>query len=276
MVVSVTGAQPSGASIQVQAGSLRPAIGRLGAGLAIACSVVWLTGCSKAPSLNPVDWWHNAQGGRIAEDRPDPPGADDPYPNLSTVPARPTPPDRDAMKKLTDALVGDRTNARYAAEAAPLADPSSPARHRTCSARAPCRLHHRPVRRAPRRPPARPCPRHPRHRHPPLRRREHRLRPCKARRWMRRLLLWHQSRRSRTCPPPRRHPRYRRPRSVPLRPRKRRRFRPPNSRRRPSRRGCCRRCQPSRPPAPALRRLLRHHHRPRSARFHPRHRPVRR
>ncbi len=126
MVVSVTGAQPSGASIQVQAGSLRPAIGRLGAGLAIACSVVWLTGCSKAPSLNPVDWWHNAQGGRIAEDRPDPPGADDPYPNLSTVPARPTPPDRDAMKKLTDALVGDRTNARYAAEAAPLADPSSP------------------------------------------------------------------------------------------------------------------------------------------------------
>ncbi|GEM_PF-879204 len=121
MVVSVRGAQPSGASKQVQAGSLR-----FGSGLVLACSVVWLTGCSKPPSLNPVDWWHTMQGGRIAEDRPDPPGAEDPYPNLSTVPARPTPPDRDAMKKLTEALVGDRTNAHYSAEAAPLADPSSP------------------------------------------------------------------------------------------------------------------------------------------------------
>ena len=126
MVVSVSGAQPSGASIQVQAGSHRPGIGRPAVGLAFACSVVWLAGCSQPPSLNPVDWWHAMQGGRIAEDRPNPPGADDPYPNLSTVPPRPAPPDRDAMKNLTAALVGDRTNARYAAEAAPLTDPSSP------------------------------------------------------------------------------------------------------------------------------------------------------
>ncbi|MGE0222984.1 MAG: OmpA family protein [Acetobacteraceae bacterium] len=66
------------------------------------------------------------QGGKIAEQRPEPPGADDAYPNLSTVPARPTPPDREAMQKLTTALVGDRTNAQYTAEAAPLPDPSSP------------------------------------------------------------------------------------------------------------------------------------------------------
>ena len=30
------------------------------------------------------------------------------------------------MKKLTDSLVADRTNAQHAAQAAPLADPSSP------------------------------------------------------------------------------------------------------------------------------------------------------
>jgi outer membrane protein OmpA-like peptidoglycan-associated protein len=76
--------------------------------------------------LNPVDWWHDLEGGKIAEERPPPPNADAPYPNLSTVPPRPAPPDRDAMKRLTDALVGDRLNAQHTAEGEPLADPSSP------------------------------------------------------------------------------------------------------------------------------------------------------
>jgi len=89
-----------------------------------ALMILALAGCSS--SLNPVNWWHGLQGGRIAEERPAPPNADAPYPNLSTVPARPTPPDRDAMKRLTESLVGDRTHAQYTAEAAPLADPSSP------------------------------------------------------------------------------------------------------------------------------------------------------
>ncbi|MBN8873496.1 MAG: hypothetical protein J0H67_11715, partial [Rhodospirillales bacterium] len=86
-----------------------------------------LAGCSSDKmSFNPVDWWHGLEGGRIAEERPAPPGADAPYPNLATVPSRPTPPDKDEMKRLTAALVADRTNAQHTAEAAPLPDPSSP------------------------------------------------------------------------------------------------------------------------------------------------------
>lgn len=87
----------------------------------------WLmTGCSSLPSMNPVNWWHRQEGGKIAEERPAPPGADQPYPNMSTVPPRPAPPDQEALTKLTASLVADRTNAQHAAESAPLADPSSP------------------------------------------------------------------------------------------------------------------------------------------------------
>lgn len=96
------------------------------AGLLMGVSALALAGCSSSSSLNPVNWWHGLQGGKIAEDRPPPPGANDPYPNLASVPARPQPPDRDAMKQLTSALVADRRNAQYTAETAPLPDPSSP------------------------------------------------------------------------------------------------------------------------------------------------------
>ncbi len=86
-----------------------------------------LGGCATLEAVNPVNWWHDMQGGKIAEQRPAPPGAADAWPNLSTVPSRPAPPDRDAMKKLTESLVADRANAQYTAEAAPLPDPSSAA-----------------------------------------------------------------------------------------------------------------------------------------------------
>jgi outer membrane protein OmpA-like peptidoglycan-associated protein len=76
--------------------------------------------------MNPVNWWHRQEGGAIAKERPEPPGADQPYPNIASVPAKPSPPDAKAMKELTDSLVADRTNAQHEAEAAPLADPSSP------------------------------------------------------------------------------------------------------------------------------------------------------
>ena len=89
--------------------------------------VGWLlAGCSTSSSMNPINWWHREQGGKIAEQRPAPPGADQPYPNIATVPAKPEPPDQDALKKLTESLVADRTNAEHAAQSAPLADPSSP------------------------------------------------------------------------------------------------------------------------------------------------------
>ncbi len=75
--------------------------------------------------MNPVNWWHRQEGGKIAEERP-PPGADQPYPAVGTVPAKPAPPDAEALKKLTASLIADRTHAQHAAQEAPLADPSSP------------------------------------------------------------------------------------------------------------------------------------------------------
>jgi outer membrane protein OmpA-like peptidoglycan-associated protein len=84
-----------------------------------------LAGCSTLQDMNPINWWHQQQGGEIAKDRPAPPGADQPYPNVGTIPGRPAAPDLDALKKLTASLVADRTNAQHLAQAAPLADPSS-------------------------------------------------------------------------------------------------------------------------------------------------------
>ena len=85
-----------------------------------------LSACSATSSMNPVNWWHQAEGGKIAEQRPAPPGAEQAYPNLSTVPPKPAPADAKALQLLTDSLVADRTNAQHAAQSAPLADPSSP------------------------------------------------------------------------------------------------------------------------------------------------------
>ncbi len=94
---------------------------------AMLLTVVWLlAGCSTISAMNPVNWWHREQGGKIAEQRPAPPGTDAPYPNISTVPAKPELPDAEALKKLTASLVADRANAQHAAQSAPLADPSSP------------------------------------------------------------------------------------------------------------------------------------------------------
>ena len=118
MAVSETGAQARGVTKTRQV-AIR--------GSAMLLTAGWLlAGCSSDSSINPISWWHRQEGGVIARQRPAPPGADQPYPNLSTIPAKPTAPDPEALKKLTDALVADRTNAQHAAQAEPLADPSSP------------------------------------------------------------------------------------------------------------------------------------------------------
>ncbi len=87
-----------------------------------------LVGCSQPDwsKMNPETWWHNMEGGAIAQSRPPAPGANQPYPNLASVPARPPDPDRAALQDITDGLVADRTNAQHVAAAAPLADPSTP------------------------------------------------------------------------------------------------------------------------------------------------------
>ena len=64
--------------------------------------------------------------GKIAKDRPSPPGANDPDPNLGSVPSRPPPPNREEMKRITEGLVADRANAQYSNAATPIPDPSSP------------------------------------------------------------------------------------------------------------------------------------------------------
>jgi outer membrane protein OmpA-like peptidoglycan-associated protein len=87
-----------------------------------------LVSCSQPDwsKMNPETWWHNMEGGAIAQNRPPAPGANQPYPNLASVPARPADPDRAALQDITDGLVADRTNAQHVAAAAPLADPSTP------------------------------------------------------------------------------------------------------------------------------------------------------
>lgn len=86
--------------------------------------VMAVAGCADS-AADPVLWWHDLEGGLIAEQRPPPPNADQPYPNLSTVPARPAAPDAEARAATVSALAADRANAQYAASVAPL--PATPA-----------------------------------------------------------------------------------------------------------------------------------------------------
>ena len=86
-----------------------------------------LAGCGSIPeSVNPVSWWHDLQGGKIAEQRPPLPGAIDPYPNLATVPVRPAFTDAATRNRMTEGLVADRAHAQYEQAQAPLPDPSVP------------------------------------------------------------------------------------------------------------------------------------------------------
>ncbi len=79
-----------------------------------------LGGCTAPDSMNPVDWWHQAEGGAIAQARPPPPNADAPYPKLSMVPAKPKPPDAADLTRVANALLADRGNAVYTAAAIPI------------------------------------------------------------------------------------------------------------------------------------------------------------
>lgn len=99
------------------------------AGAALLATASLLAGCSSGGSLNPVDWWHGLQAGPIADVRPPPPEADAPYPNLSSVPARPTPQDLAGRGRIMSGLVADRANAKYTASQSPIGTvppPSAP------------------------------------------------------------------------------------------------------------------------------------------------------
>ncbi len=78
-------------------------------------------GCSSRQVIGPAeDFFHGLEGGVIAQQRPPPPGADDPYPNLATVPARPTAPDVLAQQRIADRLASQRDEAGAVAAQDPL------------------------------------------------------------------------------------------------------------------------------------------------------------
>lgn len=96
-------------------------------GLLGGCSTVQRLNNSKLTQDGPVDWWHNLQGGRIAQDRPPPPGASDPYPNLASVPPRPTPTDAATRRALTEQLRAERDRTERAATRDPITPAGAPA-----------------------------------------------------------------------------------------------------------------------------------------------------
>jgi outer membrane protein OmpA-like peptidoglycan-associated protein len=112
--------QPTGAGAFVQARHRQARIG-----LAALTSLAWLGGCSNYHSRGPEAWWHESIGGKISQQRPPPPGDNDPYPNLATVPHAPAKPDTAAWNRMTAGLITDRINAREAAALAPIPPASS-------------------------------------------------------------------------------------------------------------------------------------------------------
>jgi outer membrane protein OmpA-like peptidoglycan-associated protein len=86
--------------------------------------LLWLAGCSRFPDhINPEVWWHELEGGPIAQARPPAPGADQPYPNLATVPPKPKPGDPVMRQRLSAALLSERSDAQYAAAQNPIRPP---------------------------------------------------------------------------------------------------------------------------------------------------------
>ena len=77
------------------------ALATLAMGTLAGCESVERFYDTRLPVGDAVDWWHRQQGGVIASERPPPPGVGDPYPNLATVPARPTPTDAASRRALT-------------------------------------------------------------------------------------------------------------------------------------------------------------------------------
>ncbi len=104
---------------------------RQGAVAALLLAALALSGCSdKQATTTPLDWWHNLEGGVIATQRPPPPGANDPYPNIATIPPRPPAADVAQHQAIADSLATQRDAANTAAAQAPLAatTPSPPSK----------------------------------------------------------------------------------------------------------------------------------------------------
>lgn len=106
---------------------------------AIGFAVGGLAGCASVPdAVNPVEWAKSvgsvfsdddsqAVDAKAKAERRPVPGADRPFPNLSTVPGRPAVTPVGDRDRIAQGLRADRENARYADEAARQPGPPSPA-----------------------------------------------------------------------------------------------------------------------------------------------------
>ncbi len=90
--------------------------------LAAGVLALALSGCAHGVgSYDPVTWWHRLEGGQIAQNRPQPPGINAPYPNLATIPSRPAALSARARAEAASSLLQDQENGAYA-----LAQPVAP------------------------------------------------------------------------------------------------------------------------------------------------------
>ena len=90
-------------------------------------AITLLSGCTdNRADSTPVAWWHQIEGGRIAQDRPPPPDATAPWPRIGSVPARPDPGSAAYRDALASRLSAERDVAERNAASAPLVAPTLP------------------------------------------------------------------------------------------------------------------------------------------------------
>ncbi len=96
--------------------------------LAACVLVLALSGCANGVgSYDPVAWWHHLEGGQIAQNRPQPPGINAPYPSLATIPSRPEALSARARAEAASSLLQDQENGAYALAQPVAAPPPAPA-----------------------------------------------------------------------------------------------------------------------------------------------------
>jgi outer membrane protein OmpA-like peptidoglycan-associated protein len=94
----------------------------------LAAAALLLAGCSSVPdAVNPVEWYRGTRDAIVGKDDPNtsakdspPPGANEPVPNLATVPPRPQTSSSAERQQIAQGLVADRQAAnRYSGEVIP-------------------------------------------------------------------------------------------------------------------------------------------------------------
>ncbi len=102
-------------------------MGRLRQAAGLAAMLAVLGGCQGRGTIGAGEQlFHGLQGGLIAQQRPPPPGVNDPFPNLGSIPVRPPAPDIVAEQRIADQLAAQRDQAEASAAANPLTPRAPP------------------------------------------------------------------------------------------------------------------------------------------------------